>query len=99
MREKRERRPSEGRMSVTLRIGHEEHTVHFLDISRLDDSWLIDCAIDGPRRRHVTIRATADPHVGVTAQRVLGALRDWLLSNDEQEYAFLELPPALEPAS
>ncbi len=97
MRDKLERRYSEGWLSLTFRIGQNVWIVHFLDISRLDDSWLIECAIDGPRAKRVTIRAAVEPHAGLTAQRVIAALREWLASGDPRDQVVLELL-ALEKA-
>ncbi len=88
-------------MTVTLPIDGEAWTVHFLDISRLRDSWVIECAIDGPRRqlKRVTIRAAADVGVALTARRVFAALLDWLLLHDPRDHAVLELSVPLQEAS
>ncbi len=97
-----ERQPKHpGRVSVTLPVDGDLWTVEFLEISRLHDAWLIECEVESPRRRRtvVTIRAAADPHAGATAQRVLGALRAWVLSGDRRDHALLELPRALQEAS
>ncbi len=91
-------KPSRTKMSVTLQARGKEWTVHFLEIAHFDAWWLIECAVEGPRKMLVTVRVEDQRSLGSTAQRVLNALRDLLQSGTDTDRAVLDLPAALQEA-
>jgi hypothetical protein len=85
--------------SGTLRAGDDQWRMYVLDAKRVERDWFMRLAIVGQRVQTVDIRVRAETTHSATAQRVLLAVRDWLLSDDEREEVFLEVPGIDEPAN
>jgi hypothetical protein len=84
--------------SGTFRTERETWHTFVLDATRIQLDWFIKFAVVGARTSTVVVRAPGNASHSVTARRVLDALGEWLLSGDEGEQAFLELPGILDKA-
>lgn len=78
--------------SGTLRAGADQWRMYVLEAKRVDRDWFMRIALVGQRVQTIDIRVRAETSHSATAQRVLLAVRDWLLSDDERDEAFLEVP-------
>ncbi len=83
----------------TLTTGHDRWNVYVRSVTRPGLEWFIELAVVGPRLCRVTVRARVGTSCAVTAQRVLAAVRGWLVSGDPRDHAFLELPGIVQHAT
>lgn len=84
-------RLNESRFHGTLIAGDHAWEVYFLDVSRVERDWIIECVVVGPRVNTVTIRCRSESSHGDAARRIMGTLRDWLVSGEGPETAYLEV--------
>lgn len=77
--------------SGTLKAGEHAWRLYVLEAKRVDRDWFMQIAAVGRRTHTIDVRVRADSCHSVTAQRVLGAIRDYLLAGDPREEVFLEL--------
>jgi hypothetical protein len=83
----------------TLRAGADAWRLYVLEAKRVDRDWFMRVAVVGRRTHAIDVRVRADSCHSVTAQRVLTAIRNWLLAGDVREEVFLELPGISDQAS
>ncbi len=98
MREDVERQMLAAMPSGTLKAGAQAWRLYVLEARRVDRDWFMQIAAVGRRTHTIDVRARADACHSVTAQRVLVAIHDWLLSGDTREEVFLELAGITEQA-
>ncbi len=82
----------------TLRAGADAWRLYVLEAKRVDLDWFLRIVVLGRRTHTIDVRVRADGSHSTTAQRVLVAVRDWLLAGDDREEVFLELPGITERA-
>ncbi len=82
--------------SGTLKAGTDAWRLYVLEAKRIDRDWFLRLAVLGRRSHTVDVRVRAEACHSTTAQRVLLAIRDWLLEGDPREEVFLELPGITE---
>ena len=78
--------------SGTLRAGERAWRLYVLEARRVDRDWFMQVAAVGRQTYTIDVRVRGDSPHSVTAQRVLSAISDWLLSGDARDEVFLELP-------
>jgi hypothetical protein len=98
MREHVERQMLAAMPSGTLKAGPYAWRLYVLETRRVDRDWFMRLAAVGQRTHTIDVRVRADRCHSVTAERVLAAIRDWLLSGDVREDVFLELAGISEQA-
>ncbi len=76
----------------TFTAGSERWRLYVFGVSRPGRDWLIDLAVVGPRTCTVSVRARMGTSCAVTAERVVDAVRGWLMSGNADEHAMLDLP-------
>ena len=91
MRETVERQMLAAMPSGTLKAGPHAWRLYVLETRRVDRDWFMRLAAVGRRTHTIDVRVRAENSHSATAQRVLTAIRDWLLSGDTREDVFLEL--------
>jgi hypothetical protein len=84
---------------ATLAIDDIQWKLYVFGVSRVGPDLFVQIAVMGPRTRTATVRARGPIGNPMTARRVLAVVRDWLISGDRQEPAFLELGDRSEIAS
>jgi hypothetical protein len=87
------------RFHGTLSVSGRSWQVYFVDVARVQSDWLIECMVVGPTVHHVTIHCRPEASHGDTARRVMTALREWLVSGDDRDVAYLEVTGRLRQAS
>ena len=92
-------RLDQSRFHGTLTAGRHTWEVYFVEVSRVERDWMVECVVVGPRVTHVTIRCRSEISHNETARRVMSALRDWLASGGSGDAAYLELTDTLEKVS
>jgi hypothetical protein len=91
MRRNVERQMLAAMPSGILKAGAQAWRLYVLEARRVDRDWFVQIAAVANRTQTIDVRVRADSCHSVTAQRVLGAIRDWLLSGDAREEVFLDL--------
>ncbi len=92
-------RLDQARFHGTLTAGEHRWEVYFVEVSRVERDWIVECVVVGPRVTHVTIRCRSEVSHNETARRVMSALRDWLSSGRSGDASYLELTDTLEKVS
>lgn len=80
-------------------IGDVRWKLYVFGVSRVSRDTFVQIALVGPRICTVTVRARGPIGNRLTARRVLAVVREWLLSDDQNDRAYLELPDLKEVAS
>ncbi len=83
----------------TLKAGDDAWRLYVLETRRVDRDWFVHLVALGRREHTIDVRVRADRGHSETAQRVLGAIRDFLIDGDDCEQVYLELPGISELAS
>ena len=99
MRRNVERQMLAAMPSGTLKAGAYAWRLYVLEARRVDRDWFMQVAAVGRRTHTIDVRVRADSCHSATAQRVLAAIRDHLLSGDPREEVFLELTGISEQPS
>ena len=84
---------------ATLMVGDVRWNLYVFGVSRVGGDMFVQIAVIGPRACTVTVRARAPIGNRLTARRVLAIVRQWVLSGDESDQAYLELSDLNEAAS
>src|SRR5262245_20545424 len=84
---------------ATLVVGENRWNLYVFGVSRVGPDMFVQIALIGPRNCTLTVRARAPIGNRLTARRVLAVVRDWVLSGDESDQAFLEVTDRSEMAS
>jgi hypothetical protein len=84
---------------ATLIVGDTAWSLYVYGVSRVGNDMFVQMAVIGPRNCNVTVRARAPIGNRLTARRVLAVVREWILSNDTDSQAYLELSDLNELAS
>jgi hypothetical protein len=84
---------------ATLMVGDIQWKIFVFGVSRIGPDLFVQMALVGPRTCTVTVRARAPLGNPATARRVLVVVRQWIISNDPSDQAYLELSPLNEMAS
>ncbi len=91
MQENAERQMLAAMPSGVLKAGAHDWRLYVLEARRVDRDWFMRVAAVAHRTHTIDVRVRADRSHSATAQRVLVAIRDWLLSDDTREDVYLEL--------
>ncbi len=91
MRQNVERQMLAAMPSGVLKAGAYAWRLYVLEARRVDRDWFMRVAAVAHRTHTIDVRVRADRSYSETAQRVLVAIRDWLLSGDTREDVYLEL--------
>ena len=84
---------------ATLVVGNSRWNLYVFGVSRVGADMFVQIALIGPRNCTLTVRAQAPIGKRLTARRVLAVVRDWVLSGDQSDQAYLELLDRDEIAS
>jgi hypothetical protein len=84
---------------ATMMVGDVRWNIYVFGVSRVGADMFVQMALIGPRNCTVTVRARAPLGNRATARRVLAVVRQWLLSGDAGDQAYLELSELNEIAS
>ncbi len=91
MREHVERQMLAALPSGTLKAGAYAWRLFVLEARRVDRDWFMRIAAVGRRTHNIDVRVRDRCSHAETAERVLVAIHDWLLSDDPSDDVFLEL--------
>ena len=84
---------------ATMMVGDVRWNIYVFGVSRVGADMFVQMALIGPRNCTVTVRARAPLGNRATARRVLAVVRQWLVSEDAGDQAYLELSDLNELAS
>ena len=85
--------------SLGLIIGEDKWELYVFGVMRVERDWFVQIAIVGPRACTVTVRVTSIRGHAAAAREILALVRDWLLTDDGTDHAFLECSPPVARAS
>lgn len=85
--------------SLTLAIGGDRWDLYVFGVTRVERDWFVQIAVVGPRASTVTVRVTSARGHAAAAHAILALVRDWLLTDDGSDHAFLESSPPVARAS
>jgi hypothetical protein len=80
---------------VSMAVGDNVWRLHVYGVTRVGPALFIQTALVGPRNCTAVVRVVAGSDPRQAARQALQLIRQWLVSGDESDHAFLE--PA-EPA-
>ncbi len=84
---------------ATVMVGDVRWNVYVFGVSRVGPDMFVQLALIGPRNCTITVRARAPLGNRATARRVLAVVRQWIISEDPSDQAYLELSDLNEMAS
>ena len=84
---------------ATLTVGDVRWSIYVFGVSRVGADTFVQMLLIGPRICTVTVRARAPLGNRATARRVLTVVRQWIVSEDSSDQAYLELSDLNETAS
>lgn len=84
---------------ATMMVGETHWNIYVFGVSRVGADMFVQIALIGPRNCTVTVRARAPLGNTATARRVLAVIRQWLIADDANDQAYLELSDLNEIAS
>ena len=84
---------------ASLSIGPDSWNLYIYGVTPVGRDMFLQLALLGPRVCTLTVRAPAPIGNVVTARRILAVIHDWILSDDDSNQAYLELPRVSEMAS
>jgi hypothetical protein len=84
---------------ASLSVGSDSWDLYVYGVTPVGRDLFLQLTLLGPRVCSLTVRAPAPIGNVATARRVLAAVHDWILSNDDSDQAYLELSQISELAS
>lgn len=84
---------------TSIALGSDVWNLYMRGVVRISRDLFIQVAVLGPRVCTVTIRTRDVMVPGVTGQRLLDAIAEWLLSGGSGDHGYIELPEIVEPWS
>ena len=82
---------SSGENPVALHIAGEEWLFSIASVKRIGRELFLQIALQGPALCSLTVHLRDSVVLGVTAQKILNAACDWLLSRGEATHGYVDL--------